>query len=793
LHRYESLDLSRLDLTEVPASARQLEHIEMLVLESNRLRELPSWIGELRNLRLLLLGHNRPGIVLPDVIGELSELSWLSLSDLGLEEVPIWVGALRKLQFLDLSENDLRSLPSFLRRCPLRELSVHGNAELAIPDEVVQTKDPRKILDFASRVRHAASPRLNEFKLILVGRGGVGKTSLVHRLVQNKYKKFGRTPGIKIEKWPMQIDGEEVIAHAWDFGGQEIMHGTHRFFMTERALYLALITGREGTEDHDADYWLSMIRSFAGPDAPIIVLLHKWDDYRFEVNRELLREKHGANLVFLETDSETGKNIEALRETICEHAAKLPGLKAMWPAEWRSIKDELPDEKKSWLSYAAFCDFCAKRGVQKSEDQDALADTLHILGSMLCFRKDEQLRNFGVLNPQWVTRGIYQMLNAATLRDAGGKFSISDFGTVLKRKDYPVDLHPYLLALMRKFRLCHPLDDNNKAHLIPELLTKEEPKLDAEFPPRETLGFVYRYDSVLPEGLLPRFIVETYVLREPKRAWRTGVVLERANCRAWIRGDLQSRRITIRVAGPSGSARRELLGIIREHFERIHATFKQLPVTELVPIPDHPTVEIPYENLLAYERHGDDEYKEVINGVPTKLSVKQLLDGVDIPGRERRELQRIFTPGLDVFISYAHRDSSFLDQLKAALVPYERMNTLRIWADQLIEPGQAWEKEISDHLNRADIVILLVSNDFLKSKYCIEKELARAIDRNCKIIPIIVRGCRFDLDEAISKLQVIHASKPVEKYRPRADAWLKVTEELDRVLANPWPLQKTIE
>jgi hypothetical protein len=79
---------------------------------------------------------------------------------------------------------------------------------------------------------------------------------------------------------------------------------------------------------------------------------------------------------------------------------------------------------------------------------------------------------------------------------------------------------------------------------------------------------------------LPRFIVETYVHREPKHAWRTGVVLERANCRALVRGDVLGRTVTIRVTG-AGNGQRELLGIIREHFERIHRSFEKLPVTEL--------------------------------------------------------------------------------------------------------------------------------------------------------------------------------------------------------------------
>jgi len=217
-----------------------------------------------------------------------------------------------------------------------------------------------------------------------------------------------------------------------------------------------------------------------------------------------------------------------------------------------------------------------------------------------------------------VTNGIYTVLNAPLLRERGGRFTVDDLSAVLPAADYPRELHSYLLALMRKFKLCHPVDDKGVKHLIPELLTKEEPeRLEEEFPAEECLGFIYRYDSVLPEGLLPRFIVETYVHREPQHAWRSGVVLEREGCRALVRGNVQGRRIAIRVIG-AGNSRRVLLGIVREHFERIHGSFQKLPVTELVRVPGHPEAEIGYAELRAYETAGDDEYKVVIEGRPVE-------------------------------------------------------------------------------------------------------------------------------------------------------------------------------
>ena len=254
------------------------------------------------------------------------------------------------------------------------------------------------------------------------------------------------------------------------------------------------------------------MRSFAG-NVPIIILLNKSDDFAFELNRQLLRDKYGTKLAFIETDSFTGTGMPELRAKICQMAKRLPGLKAAWPNEWRQIKDDLPRQKRSWLTFEDFRAFCDKYGITKPRDQEELADSLHDLGLMLSYRKDETLRDFGVLNPQWITKGIYAILNSPLLKNAQGRFTANTFTKVLPDRTYPKALHPFLLALMRKFRLCHPLDDKGEKYLIPELLTKEEPELDADFPAEKCLGFIYRYDSVLPEGLIPRFIVETYFLK----------------------------------------------------------------------------------------------------------------------------------------------------------------------------------------------------------------------------------------------------------------------------------------
>ena len=78
------------------------------------------------------------------------------------------------------------------------------------------------------------------------------------------------------------------------------------------------------------------------------------------------------------------------------------------------------------------------------------------------------------------------------------------------------------------------------------------------------------------------------------------------------------------------------------------------------------------------------------------------------------------------FISYSHQDPRYLEQLRFALVPYERKGELQIWADPLIEAGQEWREKIFANLDQADIFILLLSPRSVASDFVVEKELPHA-------------------------------------------------------------------
>ncbi len=340
---------------------------------------------------------------------------------------------------------------------------------------------------------------------------------------------------------------------------------------------------------------------------------------------------------------------------------------------------------------------------------------------------------------------------------------------------------------MRKFNLCFafPYDPQHR-YLVPELLDIQEPPLTERFDPKECLNFEYHY-KILPEGLLPNFIVRTHILSTNQPRWRSGVVLAWEGCQALVKADAADRKATIRVQGSSAEGRRRLLAVIRSDFERIHGDIPRLEVIPKVPIPDYPKVALEYEKLCAFEEAGEMELKEYIDGKIVKLNVRDLLNGADLAGTRFKERQ--FEHGsapLKLFYSYSHKDETLRDELETHLKLLQRQGEISTWHDRKILVGDEWKGKIDENLEAADIVLLLVSADFLASDYCYDIEMKHALKRHeaeqAHVIPVILRDC--DWNHALfGKLQALPKNgNPVTLWTKRDTAWKDVAQGIRHVV-----------
>ena len=148
----------------------------------------------------------------------------------------------------------------------------------------------------------------------------------------------------------------------------------------------------------------------------------------------------------------------------------------------------------------------------------------------------------------------------------------------------------------------------------------------------------------------------------------------------------------------------------------------------------------------------------------------------------------MFDPGIPVkiFVSYAHKDDSFRQDMMTHLSVFRRHQAITIWDDKGIDPGEEWDEEIREELQSSDIILLLISASFLASEYIYEVELKEALEKHERkeavVVPVILRKCHWQM-EAFAKLQGLpRGAKPVKNWEDEDEAYLSIAEGLRRVI-----------
>ena len=142
----------------------------------------------------------------------------------------------------------------------------------------------------------------------------------------------------------------------------------------------------------------------------------------------------------------------------------------------------------------------------------------------------------------------------------------------------------------------------------------------------------------------------------------------------------------------------------------------------------------------------------------------------DVPGSK----------ALSLFISYSHADEGVKTELLKHLEPLKKLHLVETWHDRKLKPGEEWENVISKELEKADIILLLVSIDFINSKYCYDIELDKALERHeqktAVVVPIIVRNCLWQFTP-FAKIQALPKdAKAISSWPDRDEAMTHVVD-----------------
>lgn len=675
---------------------------------------------------------------------------------------------------------------------PPPEIIRKGNVFIKIYYNNIFNKSKSMIFDETSDENSI----LNEVKVILVGEGASGKTSLVKCIIGEKFNsEESQTHGIHIIKQKFTRENQDFQVNFWDFGGQEIMHATHQFFLTKRCLYLLVLDSRK---DEKAEYWLRYIQTY-GCDAPVIIVLNKTDENpSFDVNRGFLQKKYHNIKAYYKTSCSTNKGIKEFKEHLMHQLWDLELRKTAYPKNWTKIKFELENMKEDYINYEKYRNICKKNKVSDTSSQKVLLELLNDLGVVLNYEK-MRLHDTNILNPLWLTNAVYRIINSPILVQTKGELCINDIDTIIndpryykenpehwtnifkfwkpeqKILEFPTDKFLFLIDTMKQFELLFQIDDTR--YFVPALLPEQENIIPLDSS-KITLHFIIEFLDFIPAGIFPRLMVQLHKYIYKHKIWKTGMMIEEKAIFkniAIIMLDKECKQINIII---NGNRNRDFLTFIRGTIKEIISSYSLVKYVEWIPLPMQNKNEkylIDYAELLGYEECKQTNYFS--GKLKRTFLVSDLLNGVEDP-RIRSNKK-----GIKIFISYSNKDIEFKEALKCHLIPLVRLNKATLWDDRGIDAGEDWNPDIFNHLSNSDIVLCLISSNFISSDFCYTEELKKALEEreqgNKIVIPIKVREVNWE-SLPIAKLQSLN--KKWINYVDNDIGWTEVSIELEKVI-----------
>ncbi|MEY8338171.1 COR domain-containing protein [Lachnospiraceae bacterium 62-35] len=658
LKQLEVFDAYGCDMVDLPEEFGRLMNLKSVNLNHNNFTVFPKEILSLEKLESLAIDFNFK--TLPDEICNLVHLKYLYFPKANISYLPDDIGNLQELEVLCIWGTKVNRLPDSCQKLKkIKSLYLTKSIfEKIIPPEII-SQSPLEVINYIVRYQNDTKKiEVNESKMLIVGQGGVGKTCLLNRLKNDKYDETVSTEGIAIEPWEFEIEGKKYKLNTWDFGGQEIYHATHQFFLTNRSLYIFVWDARQEEEYGRIDYWLHTIESFAY-NSPIIIVVNKCDSRNSikQLDLKSIKEKFPQVIDSFRVSCKMNIEIEHLRNVIEEETTKLPLMGMVWLSSWLDIRIELENlaQNTNMITYKEYQKICCKYHVLSGEAL-SLSKYLHDLGIIINFQNDLFLKNIVILKPDWGTKAVYKVLDAqdTVLKNRNGILFYDDLPKIWEdTTEYPEEIYPIILRLMENFQLSFEVN-KNREYLIAELLENEEVLSELNIDNKQTLNFQYNYEF-LPAGVMTRFIVKAnayLVEKDGKKAcWKKGAYLKYEDSIGVVKlfDGIAERKIEIKVIGESSRNNRDLLIIIRKYFDEIHKSVSKIKYREYVRCncEEHCTYLHDYRYLLRLE-------EKKIKSERCKNSLKQvnvckLLDGVEDQGtRNKRRKKSMSMPDIQV-------------------------------------------------------------------------------------------------------------------------------------------------
>jgi hypothetical protein len=802
---------------------RDCRELELLDVRDNQLRELalPEGFG-----RLGYLNVDRNGLSILRFSNPLPALETLWLKQNQLTEV----GFLKKLPKLDsvyLQDNQISIIPeNLLTELPaLQVIYLKGNPVVNLERELID-RDENVLKNLRSILisRSKGTVENNEVKLILVGNSTVGKTSLDVYLRERTFNKGeNSTHGIRVNRWEMtDSNGEKpgLDVYIWDFGGQEYYHATHRLFLNNHAMYCLLWNKATNFQDivpteiiHNGramlvelehyryEYWIQNIRFYAA-DSPIMLVQSRdavgrdVDPAIFtQFNIEPSRSFHVC-LEGVAAQRESNQKDFEVFETTLREFLQVKAAHYSMGRYWFEIKQQLRDRaergdyRMTWEMYRAFC--LNIDPSMEPEELQSLTTYLKEIGVILYYPTYEGLEHTVFIKPTWVTQRIYEVFDEK-VKAQHGKFDRPHVVSALEKhrigkgeaeREY---LGDELLNLMVEFKLIFsPHNKPGAFYSIQYLRDKYENQEAFTWLKNVTshLGFVLHFTEFLPKAVFHQFIAE-YGKDAQDMFWKHGIFFTHEDTGRKVFAECAFTERLIRVWCDRSDA-----GLLSELYQKIFELNEKSRKIE---------VSVNGEDFVEL-----DKVEEAIRLNNTRVAAR---NGNAVEVAAFRFITKQFFPEMKkskIFISYAHADEQYKNDLVVHLSALRNQDIIDDWHDRKIESGE-WDEQIEKAMETADIFLLLITPHFLASRYISEREITKAYERykagEAKIFPVICDHCDWQLQPVTKSEKAMHPTenramyiwlgrfqpypkdaRPIANWSNKNEAYVDVINQLKRAL-----------
>ncbi len=791
LQGLQSLDLSSTGVTDLsPLSG--LQGLRSLDLASSDVTDLSPLSG-LQGLRSLDLASTSVTDLSP--LFGLQGLQSLDLASTGVADLSP-VASLEGLQSLYL-DGCRPAIPAMI----LQAFADHPRLTQLVADEAVGV--PREVLSHGYSDNCLARLRTyfseldlgveaeNEVKVILLGNGCVGKTQLCRRFRGQSFDESVKsTHGVEIwrEELRIRAGGQEQMFQVnwWDFGGQDIYHGTHALFLRSRAVFLVLWTPKLENRDEYSEgeitlrnqplaYWLDYVRSLAGEGSPVIVVQSQCD--RFADRRPDPQRPDG--LGFFECCSYSAKEdlgreaLEAQLRDALRYLLERNGALEIGHGraevrrrlyDWRSEDQERQPEKRQHrtLTLEEFRSICDEAGGIVSWEH--ALDYFHHTG--VVFHRPDLFSNRIVLDQDWALTAIYTVFHRGRavplLRDSG-QFTREDLAVIVWQ-DYSLEEQRLFLGLMESCGVCFPCGRTAKGevrYIAPDLLPKFEAVADRlhawkDEPGTPTLRLEYRFfHPAIIRNLMSEIGRQAGDLAE---YWKYGL---------WFKDGQRNTQLLVQFQDTSTAATpgvgalelkaqgRDPQGLLREIrsavlWQRIGEEPEELLTLDgttvaksaLANAIDGCVLDLQKQlvSATAFATFFEDRERQ-----PDELRAAGETPKIDINPRPLTADEK--KP--EVFISYAWGDEAPAGKIRAKAVEglysaLEKDGFLPVRDRDRIRPGERISAFIR-RLTSADLVVAVISDKYLRSSYCMyeiyklwQKSQTEADNMAERLVPIVL-------------------------------------------------------